>query len=87
MAGMGMASTWGHDFAQALADASQAIAIAREVDATPVMAGGYLRPGWSTRSQVNSRQRRRASIERSPSAGAEVTWSISRSPSRLLDNS
>ena len=45
LAGMGMASTWGHDFAQALADASQAIAIAREVDATPVMAGGYFTTG------------------------------------------
>ena len=39
LAGMGMASVFGHDFDRGLAEAHQAIAIAREIDAT---AG----PGW-----------------------------------------
>jgi tetratricopeptide (TPR) repeat protein len=44
---MGMASTQGHDFDQGLADAYQAIAIAREIDATPVLAGGYYTIGFT----------------------------------------
>jgi tetratricopeptide (TPR) repeat protein len=41
LAGMGMASAFDHDFDRGLADAYQAIEIAREVDAKPVLAGGH----------------------------------------------
>jgi class 3 adenylate cyclase/tetratricopeptide (TPR) repeat protein len=41
LAGMGMASAFGHDFDQGLADTYQAITIAREIDARSVLAGGH----------------------------------------------
>jgi tetratricopeptide (TPR) repeat protein len=46
LAGMGVASAWGHDFDRALTEAYQAITIAREVDAKPVLAGGYFSLGY-----------------------------------------
>jgi class 3 adenylate cyclase/tetratricopeptide (TPR) repeat protein len=45
LVGMGVASTWAHDFDRGLAEASQAIAIARESDAKPVLASGYFTLG------------------------------------------
>ena len=45
LAGMGMASARGHDFDRGLAEARQAIAIAREIEAKPVLAGGYFTSG------------------------------------------
>jgi class 3 adenylate cyclase/tetratricopeptide (TPR) repeat protein len=45
LAGMGVASAWSHNFERALTEASQAIAIAREVDAKAVLAGGYFSLG------------------------------------------
>jgi class 3 adenylate cyclase/tetratricopeptide (TPR) repeat protein len=47
LAKMGMASTQGHDFERGLADAYQAITIAREIEATPVLAGGYYTVGFT----------------------------------------
>ena len=46
LAGMGMASVYGHDFDRGLAEAHQAIAIAREIEAKPVLAGGYYTTGF-----------------------------------------
>ena len=45
LAGMGCASRWAHDFDRALAYARQAIAVAEEVDAKPVLAGGHFITG------------------------------------------
>jgi tetratricopeptide (TPR) repeat protein len=45
LAGMGVASAWGHDFDRALTEAYQAIARAKEIDARPVLAGGYFSLG------------------------------------------
>ncbi len=45
LAGMGMASARGHDFDRGLAEAHQAIAIAREIEARPVLASGYFTIG------------------------------------------
>ena len=45
LAGMGVASAWGHQFDRALTEAYQAIVIAREIDVKPVLAGGYFSLG------------------------------------------
>ena len=45
LAEMGMASAFGHDFDRGLAEAHQAIVIAREIEARPVLAGGYFTTG------------------------------------------
>jgi class 3 adenylate cyclase/tetratricopeptide (TPR) repeat protein len=45
LAGMGMASAREHDFDRGLAEAYQAIAIAREIEARPVLASGYFTIG------------------------------------------
>src|SRR5262245_56739890 len=45
LGGMGLASLYGHDFDRALAEAHQAMAIATEIEATPVLAGGYCTTG------------------------------------------
>ena len=46
LAGMGFASGWAHDFNLGLANAYEAIAIAREIDAKPVLAGGHFITGF-----------------------------------------
>jgi tetratricopeptide (TPR) repeat protein len=46
LAGMGLASAWGHDFDRGLAEVHQAIVIAREIEAKPVLAGGYFTTGF-----------------------------------------
>src|SRR5262249_34748 len=46
LAGVGMAPAFGPDFARALAAAHQAIAIATETEARPVLAGGYFTTGF-----------------------------------------
>jgi class 3 adenylate cyclase/tetratricopeptide (TPR) repeat protein len=46
LAGMAMASTFGHDFARGLAEAHQTIAIATEIEVKPVLAGGHLTTGF-----------------------------------------
>jgi class 3 adenylate cyclase/tetratricopeptide (TPR) repeat protein len=45
LAGMGMASARGHDFDRGLVEAHQAIAIASEIEARPVLASGYFTTG------------------------------------------
>ena len=45
LAGMGMASARGHDFDRGLAETRQAIAIATEINAKPVLSGGYFTTG------------------------------------------
>ena len=45
LAEMGMASARGHDFDRGLAEAHQAIAIASEIEARPVLASGYFTTG------------------------------------------
>ena len=46
LAGMGLASLWAHDFDRALDFSRQAIEVATEVDAKPVLAGGHFVTGF-----------------------------------------
>jgi class 3 adenylate cyclase/tetratricopeptide (TPR) repeat protein len=46
LAGMGLASLWTHDFDHALEFSRQAIEVATEVDAKPVLAGGHFVTGF-----------------------------------------
>jgi class 3 adenylate cyclase/tetratricopeptide (TPR) repeat protein len=45
LVGMSLASFWGHQFDQALADAREAIQVAEAIGAQPVLAGGHLTTG------------------------------------------
>ena len=90
LAGMGVASAWGHQFDRALTEAYQAIVIAREIDVKPVLAGGYFitRPCPCSHGPPRRSARRKWNW-RSPSAGRGAMLSTSRSPTRLRlpDNS
>jgi class 3 adenylate cyclase/tetratricopeptide (TPR) repeat protein len=69
LAGMGVASAWGHDFTRALTEASKAIAIAREVDVRRSWPAAISLSATFMRSQAASIKRGRRWSWRSPSAG------------------
>src|SRR5262245_17509422 len=79
LAGMGLASTYGHDFDRGLADAYQAIEIAREIDAKSVLAGGHFTTGLVhalTGSLDKAQEEINLAITISQSGGAVVYQSL-----------
>ena len=89
LAGMGFASLWAHDFDRALAYSAQAIDLATEVNAPPVLAGGVLTTAFVhavTARLDEARGEFEHALAVSRSAGEFVTQSFSLGFGGLIKN-
>jgi tetratricopeptide (TPR) repeat protein len=89
LAGMGMASFWGHNFEQGLAYAHQAIDVATQADAKQVLASGHFTIGWvhAVMGRLDqTREETHKALTLSQSVGDVIHQSLSLTSTGMLKN-